>query len=75
MIVIDELEIRKCKGIFYQCRQLILDGFRPMTYKYNELVNTPGHTAARDLRVVASKLCLQVLGLRTEVLLGPDLTV
>ena len=75
MLVINKLEVWQGELFLNQFCQFVLDGFGPMTNKDNELINGPRYTAARYLCIVALELRLIMLGLSTEILLGPDLTV
>ena len=75
MLIIDKLEIRKRKLLFYKGCKFIKHRLCPMAYKDNELVDVPSHTASWNLGVVALELGLFVFGLCLKILLGPYLSV
>lgn len=75
MFIIYELEIRKSELLLNESRKLIKNRFCPMTYKNDELINIPSHTASRYLCVIAFELCIFVFCLSLEILFGPHLTM
>ena len=75
MFIIDKLEIRKGKLLFYKGSEFIKHRLCPMTNKNNELVDVPGHTTSWNLGIITFELSVFVISLCLKILFSPYLSM
>ena len=75
MLVVDVFEVWEGEFPLEKSGEFFLNGFSPMSYKDDELVDVPGYSTTRYLGVVTFELSWFMLGLRTEVFFSPNLSM
>ena len=75
MDVVNEFEVWKGKFLFYHLRKFCFDGFGPLAYEDDELVDVPCNSPPWYLGVVAYEFGLLSCGLRTEIFFCPHCLV
>lgn len=74
-MVVNEFEVWKGIFLFYHLRKFCFDGFGPLAYEDDELVDVPCNSPPWYLGVVAYEFGLLSCGLRTEIFFCPHCLV